>query len=123
MRLAREAAAQGAKYIAGPEFMATGYCFMPQIWQATEPANGPSVTLLENLTREEKVWLSAGFLEVKDRYFLNAYAVIRPDGEEDGRVYKQYVASFDGAFTKGVPGNHYIDIDLGRIDIGICYDN
>jgi len=38
-------------------------------------------------------------------------------------VRKQTVAAFEAFFTKDGPGSHVIETELGKIGVGICYEN
>jgi N-carbamoylputrescine amidase len=118
-----EAAGRGAQLIALPEFMASGYIFTREIWEAAEPAEGPTVRWLRESSARLGVWLSAGFLEAEGEDFFNTYVLTNPDGDEDGRVRKQTPAAAEAYFTRGEAGPHIIDSGVGRVGVGICYEN
>jgi N-carbamoylputrescine amidase len=118
-----EAARRGAALIVMPEFMPTGYVFTKEIWDAAEPAEGPTVRWLRMNSRAHGVWLGTSFLEAEGEDFFNTFLVTNPDGDIDGRVRKQTPAAFEAYFTRGEPGPHVIDTALGRLGVGICYEN
>jgi N-carbamoylputrescine amidase len=69
------------------------------------------------------VWLGTSYLEAEGEDFVNSFVITNPQGEEDGRVRKQTPAFAEAYFTKGEAGPHVIDTELGRIGVGICYEN
>ena len=118
-----EAARDGAELILLPEFLATGYAWTTDIWNAAEPAVGPTVEWLSRTSSRFQVWLGASFLEAEGDDFYNTFVLTAPDGSEAGRVRKQSPALWEAFFFRGQAGPHVIDTALGRIGVGICYDN
>lgn len=123
MPLVEQAAEKGARVITLPEFMPTGYLFTTAIWDAAEPKEGPTVTWLKENARRLGVYLGTSFLEVNGEDFFNTFVMTGPDGRERGRVQKQTPAPYENCFTKGQSGSHVIETELGKIGIGICYEN
>ena len=121
--LVEQAAREGAKIILLPEFMPTGYIFTTAIWDGAEPKNGLTVQWLKTNSKRLGVWLGTSFLEADGEDFFNTFVLTTPDGGEAGRVRKQTVAAFEAFFTKDGPGPHVIDTELGKIGVGICYEN
>ncbi len=121
--LVEEAARQGAELVILPEFLATGYIYTTDIWDAAEPSDGPTVQWLTRHAKRLGIHLGAGFLEVVGDHFLNTFAICDPNGHEAGRVRKQTPALFEAFFTKGEAGPHVIKTQLGLIGVGICYEN
>jgi len=122
-RFVDEAAGLGAKLIVLPEFMPTGYIFTKEIWDAGEPKEGPTVRWLRETSKKHGVWLGTSFLEAEGEDFFNTFVLTNPDGQEDGRVRKQTPAFAEAYFTKGDAGPHLINTELGKIGVGICYEN
>ena len=118
-----EAAKGGAQLIVLPEFMPTGYVFTKDIWDAGEPRDGLTVSWLVKHSKRLGVYLGTSFLEADGEDFFNTFVLTSPDGKEAGRVRKQTPAAFEAYFTKGAPGPHVIDTGLGRVGVGICYEN
>jgi len=118
-----EAASRGAELILLPEFMPTGYVFEKSIWDAGEPARGATVRWLEEQSARLGVYLGTSFLEAEGDDFFNTFVLTTPLGKEAGRVRKQTPALFEAYFTKGASGSHVIDTAIGRIGVGICYEN
>jgi N-carbamoylputrescine amidase len=123
VKFVEEAAQKGAKLIALPEFMATGYKLTKDIWDAGEPKNGPTVTWLKENSKRLGVYIGASYLEADSEDFFNTFVLTNPSGEEAGRVRKQTPASMEACFTKGEAGSHMIDTKFGKIGVGICYEN
>jgi N-carbamoylputrescine amidase len=118
-----EAAQKGAKLIVLPEFMATGYELTKIIWNSGEPKNGPTMKWLKENSKRLGVYLGASYLEADGEDFFNTFVLTNADGEEAGRIRKQTPASMEACFTKGESGSHVIDTKLGKIGVGICYEN
>jgi N-carbamoylputrescine amidase len=118
-----KAADEGAELIALPEFMPTGYIFTTAIWDGGEPGEGPTVEWLREHSGRLGVYLGTSFLEAEGEEFFNTFVLCAPDGREVGRVRKQTPAGFENYFTRGDTGPHYLDTELGRIGVGICYEN
>jgi len=118
-----EAAQRGASLIVLPEFMPTGYIFTKEIWDAAESREGPTMQWLRENSRRLRVWLGTSYLEAEGEDFYNSFVITNPRGEEDGRVRKQTPAFAEAYFTRGEAGPHVINTELGKIGVGICYEN
>lgn len=118
-----EAAQRGARLILLPEFMPTGYTYSKDIWNAAEPREGPTMRWLRENSSRLGVWLGTSYLEAEGEDFVNSFVITNPAGEEDGRVRKQTPAFAEAYFTRGEAGPHVIETELGRIGVGICYEN
>jgi len=118
-----EAVARGAKLVLLPEFLATGYVFTKAIWDGAEPKHGPTARWLADQSKRHGVHLGASFLEADGEDFFNTFVLTTPAGGEAGRVRKQTPAIFEAYFTRGDDGPHVIDTELGRVGVGICYEN
>lgn len=118
-----EAARRGAELILLPELMPTGYLLCDAIWDAAEPTQGPTASWLRDQARRFGVYLGTSFLEADGEDFYNTFVLASPEGMEAGRVRKQTPALHEARFFKGLVGPHVIDTALGRIGVGICYEN
>jgi N-carbamoylputrescine amidase len=121
--LVEQAARAGAQLILLPEFMPTGYIFTTAIWDGAEPKRGSTVQWLCENSKRLNVWVGTSFLEADGEDFFNTFVLATPDGKEAGRVRKQTPAAFEAFYTKGGAGPHVMDTELGRIGVGICYEN
>ena len=118
-----QAAQKGAKLIALPEFMPTGYTFTKTIWDAGEPKDGPTVKWLKDNSKKLGVYLGTSYLEAEGDNFFNTFVMTNPDGSEVGRVRKQTPAIFEAFFTKGDLNPHVFDTEIGKVGVGVCYEN
>lgn len=121
--LAERAAAEGAQIVLFPEFMPTGYVFTEEIWDGAEPGDGPTSRWLSGTSRKLGVWLGTSFLEAEGSDFYNTFVLSRPDGKVAGRVRKQSPAAVEANFFKGQGGSHVVETGLGKVGVGICYEN
>jgi N-carbamoylputrescine amidase len=121
--LVEQAARAGAQLILLPEFMPTGYIYSTAIWDGAEPKRGLTVQWLCENSKRLNVWVGTSFLEADGEDFFNTFVLATPDGKEAGRVRKQTPAAFEAFYTKGGAGPHVMDTELGRIGVGICYEN
>jgi N-carbamoylputrescine amidase len=121
--LVHRAAQEGAKLILLPEFMPTGYIWNASVWDSAEPKEGPTVRWLKENSKRLGVWLGTSFLEADGKDFFNTFVLATPDGDEAGRVRKQTPAAYEAYFFRGGSGPHVIDTELGKIGVGICYEN
>ena len=123
LQLLEEAARQGAQLVLLPEFLPTGYVFHPIIWDAAEPARGQTAQWLSEHCRRLGIHAGTSFLEAEGEDFYNTFVLTGPDGNELGRVRKQTPAAAEAFYTRGEAGPHVIPTSLGRIGVGICFEN
>jgi predicted amidohydrolase len=121
----REAAGHGARLVAFPECILTGYCFQSkdEAWPHAEPIPGPSTQALGRVCQELGVWMVLGMLEVDGDRLYNACALVGPNGVA-GR-YRKIHLPFLGVDRFTTPGNEPFAVhDLGGLRLGmtICYD-
>lgn len=121
--LVHVAARQGAKIVLTPELMPCGYTLTEAIWEYAEPFNGRTVAWLRELAKQLHIFLGTSFLEAQDEDFYNTFALAAPDGSIVGKVRKNPPASLEAFFYRGGYGSHVIETALGRIGVGICYEN
>lgn len=117
------AAQQGALVVLLPELMPGGYGMTEEIWDSAETINGRSVEWLMNTAGRYRIHLGFTFLEAEGEDFYNTFVLAGPDGECLGRVRKNPPASVEAYLYKAGADRHVIDTALGRIGIGICYEN
>ncbi len=118
-----QASAQGAQFIVFPEFMSQGYRLTPELWSAGEPLDGPTTHWLCEQSRLSGAYIGASFLECDGSDFWNAFALSSPAGKIVGTVRKQFPSIWEAYFFRGYHGPQFIDTELGRIGVGICFDN
>ncbi|NUM46562.1 MAG: carbon-nitrogen hydrolase family protein [Anaerolineales bacterium] len=121
--MAEQAKIQGAQLVLFPEFMPQGYLLTPALWDSAEPFDGPTTRWLAETARRLGIYLGTSFLEARDGHFLNTFVLAEPSGKIVGAVRKRNPSMWEAYFFKGERGAPYIDTDLGRIGVGICFDN
>ena len=121
--LVKEAARQGAQIVLAPELMPCGYTLTEAIWNYAEPFNGQTVAWLSRLAKQYNIYLGTSFLEVSGDNFYNTFALAAPEGSIVGKVRKNPPASLEAYFYRGGNDSHVIETALGRIGVGICYEN
>jgi N-carbamoylputrescine amidase len=122
-RFVARARDRGAQLILCPEFLAAGYVYDPSLWQAAEPQGGPTERWLRRMAIEHRVHIGASYLEVSGDDFFNTFALLQPNGAVAGRVRKESLPGFEGWYFSSCPGSKVIETRIGRIGVGICYDN
>ena len=121
--LVKQAADKGAKLILLPEFMPNGYMLVEDVWDTAETINGHVVEWLLGTAKRFGVYLGFSFLEAEREDFYNSFVLSSPGGKLLGRVRKNPPASVEAYFYKAGTDSHVIETELGRIGVGICYEN
>ena len=122
-RWVRQAAEAGAKLVALPELFSGGYWLNEQAWDTAEPQDGPTEAWLRETAHRHGIYLGGSYLQARGEDFFNVFALATPAGQIAGRVPKRQAASVEAYLFRGQQSSHVIDTDLGRVGIGICYDN
>lgn len=118
-----QAAQQGAELVLLPEMMPGGYTLNEAIWETAEPFDGPSTQWMRGLSKRLKLYLGTSFLEADGDNFYNTFVLSGPEGEIVARVRKCPPASFEAYFFAGGSDSHWFDTPIGRIGVGICFEN
>ena len=120
-----EAAEAGAQVIVLPELCTSGYVFrdLDECWSRAEPADGPTVQLLRELSLQHHAIVVGGFCERSDgdRPF-NSAAVV-----ENGEVLTVYRKTHlwdteKRVFAVGDQPAPVVTTSVGQIAVMICYD-
>ena len=120
--LVEQAAAQGARFILMPELTPGGYLLTPEIWNTAETKNGKSIHWLKTTAKRLEVYLGMSYLEAEESDFYNSFVLATPNGEIAGRVRKNPPASAEACFFRSGDDPHFIDTEIGRIGVCICYE-
>jgi N-carbamoylputrescine amidase len=123
MALVEQAAGQGAKLVLLPELMSGGYTLSEAIWDTAEAFDGPTTRWMRALSRRLGIYLGTTFLEAEGEDFFNTFVLCDPAGEVAGRVRKSPPASFEAYYFTAGNDRHWFDTPLGRIGVGICFEN
>jgi len=114
---------RGAQLILFPEFMSQGYRLTTELWDSAEPFDGPTVSWLREVARNHNILVGSSFLELRNGNFYNTFVLASPGGKIAGKVYKRQPSMWEAYFFKGERGPQHIDTEIGRIGVGICFDN
>lgn len=117
------AAEQGATLVLMPELMPSGYMTTEEIWNSAETIDGQSVKWLLSIAKRFRIYLGFSFLEAEGEDFYNSFVLASPEGKLMGRVRKNPPASIEAYFYKAGSDPHVIETEIGRIGVGICYEN
>lgn len=118
-----KAAAEGAQLVVFPEFMPQGYRLTKEIWKASEKMDGKTTEWLKEISRTYGIYTGTSFLELEGNHFYNTFVLAGPKGEIAGWVRKRNPSIWEAYFFRGYKGKQYIDTEIGRIGVGICFDN
>ncbi|KAF1709250.1 hypothetical protein CSC70_10520 [Pseudoxanthomonas kalamensis DSM 18571] len=118
-----DAARRGARLVLLPEMMPGGYALSEAIWDTAEPLDGPTTRWMRALSKRLGLYIGTSFLEVENEDFYNAFVLTGPDGDIVARVRKNPPASFEAYFFAAGNDPHWFDTPIGRIGVGICYEN
>lgn len=75
------------------------------------------------LSRQSRIYLGTSFLEADGEHFYNTFVLTGSEGEIVARVRKNPLASFEAYFFTGGADCHWLDTPIGRIGVGICFEN
>ena len=114
---------KGAKLVLLPELMPSGYMATEEIWSSAETIHGRSVKWLLSTAKRFDIYLGFSFLEAEGEDFYNSFVLSSPEGKLLGRVRKSPPASIEAYFYRAGSDSHVIETELGRIGVGICYEN
>jgi nitrilase len=133
-RLITEAAAQGARLVALPEY----FCFMghkdsDKLQIAEAPGEGPIQAFLAMQARMHQLWIIGGTLPIRmedSRRARNRCCVYAPDGTQVAHYDKLHLFAFDNGsekFDEGrvlKAGRQPVAAQLGdwRVGFSVCYD-
>ena len=129
--MVRAAAGQGAQLVLLQELFATPYFCIEQdpacFALAEEAGNSPLLRRFAALAAELGVVLPVSFFERAGQAYFNTVAIIDADGRNLGLYRKAHIPDGPGYqekyyFTPGDTGFRTWDTRVGRIGVGICWD-
>lgn len=121
--LVDQAARRGAKLVLLPELMPSGYVLTEELWNYAETISGSSVQWLLRMAKYHNIFLGFTFLEAKGEDFYNTFVLGGPGGTLLGNVRKSPPCSVEAYFFRSGADRHVIDTEIGRIGVGVCYEN
>jgi predicted amidohydrolase len=120
-RLARAAAAQGARLIVLPELFNTGYVYSPRLTASAEAADGPTVARLLALSRALGAWLGGTLLLREGGQVFNTFVLAGPGGQLV-RYAKRHPFLWEGCYFAAGRAPIIANTPLGRLGLMICWD-
>lgn len=122
-RQADRAAADGAEWIALPEFFSTGVAFRTDLSQEAAPVDGAPTQLLSDLARRHGVHVGGSTLvRDVDGHVRNAFLLAGPEGEVFGRHDKDLPTMWENALYVGGTDPGRIDTDSLTVGIALCWE-
>ena len=118
--LIERAVNEGAKLVALPEMSLSGYTLNKEMWDYSEPVDGPTEKWLKEKAMKHQIFLCGGLTQHEGSDFYNTYLIVSPEGETIGRVRKTQTEF--NIHRAGPLDGHIVDTDSFRIGIGICAD-
>ena len=122
-RLVEKTAQVGAELVLLPELFSGGYWVCEKMWDTAEPQEGRTEAWLCETASRLGLYLGGSYLMAREEEFYNVFALATPAGEIAGRVPKQKPGSIEAYLFRGQESSHIIETTLGRVGVGICYDN
>ncbi|RLA39479.1 MAG: carbon-nitrogen hydrolase family protein [Gammaproteobacteria bacterium] len=119
--LAEDAANQGAKVIAVPEFFTTPIVLDDCVYQCALPPENQALDLLKEIATNYEVIIGGSYLEKRNGEVFNCYALVRPDGTVT-RHYKDIPTMIENAFYIGGNTAGIHQTDMGRIGTALCWE-
>jgi len=124
-RLAAEAVARGAAWVALPEFFNTGVAWEPALADAIEEEQGPAGSFLRAFSRDHGVVIGGSFLcRLEDGSVRNRYLAFA-GGERVGRHDKDQPTMWENAFYEGgAPDDTGVLGPCGGLRVGaaLCWE-
>ncbi len=136
-RLVAEAAGQGARLVALPEYFCLMGAETDKLDRAEAPGDGPIQSALMEMAQAHDVWVVGGTLPLRcsdPQRVLNACCVISPQGRIATRYDKLHLFRFDNgreSYDEGavlLAGESPVTLDAQvdgvslRIGLSVCYD-
>jgi predicted amidohydrolase len=124
----KRAKKKGANLIVFPELSLTGYIVRDLAYELAEPIKGPSMRLLEDVAKKEKVYIVFGMIEKSEKahaVLYNTAVLIGPEGFV-GKYQKMHLPTHSVFEEKRYfrPGYQapVFETAIGKIGLMICYD-
>ncbi len=122
-RQADAAAAQGAQWIALPEFFSTGVAYVPSLAHSAAPPDGAPAQLLRDLARRHGVHVGGSALvRDADGHVRNAFLLAGPDGELLGRHDKDLPTMWENALYTGGTDPGLIEAEGRTVGVALCWE-
>lgn len=123
LALIKKAKDDGSELILLPELLPNGYIYDKRITNSAEEINGAIEKWLKTQGKKFKVFIGTSFLQKANKKVLNTFTLVGPDGKVRGRVSKKSTPFYESFFIDNGDTSRSIDTEIGKIGIGICFDN
>ncbi len=122
-RQAERAAADGAAWIALPEFFSTGVAFRTDLSLNAAPVGGEPTKLLSNLARRHGIHVGGSTLvRDEDGHVRNAFLLAAPDGKLIGRHDKDLPTMWENALYVGGTDPGRIQTEELTVGVALCWE-
>ena len=120
-RLARQAAAQGARLIVLPELFNNGYVYTQRLTASAEGEDGATLRFLANLSAELKAIIGGTLLLRENGRIFNTFALVEPNGKIH-KYRKQFPFLWEHLYFDAGNAPLIAETELGRIGLMTCWD-
>jgi len=128
VKCVKKAKKKDVNIVVFPELSLTGYIIRDLIYELAEPINGPSVRLLEDLAKKEKMHIVFGMIERSEKahaVLYNTAVLLGPEGFI-GKYQKMHLPTHSvfeekRYFRPGYQASVF-DTEIGKVGLMICYD-
>jgi predicted amidohydrolase len=128
VKCVKKAKKKDVNIVVFPELSLTGYIIRDLVYELAEPINGPSVRLLEDLAKKEKMHIVFGMIERSEKahaVLYNTAVLLGPEGFI-GKYQKMHLPTHSvfeekRYFRPGYQASVF-DTEIGKVGLMICYD-
>lgn len=117
----KEAAEQGAKLIAVPEFCTSRLPMLPQASAAVMPTDNLVIDLFKGLAAKYQCWLGGSMLVYEEGEIYNRYHFFEPNGNIHTHD-KDYPTMWEGCFYTGGDDDGVFETELGGVGAAVCWE-
>lgn len=120
-KMVREAASQGARLIALPEFFTSAITPDDRPYAAVLGASNHAVGLLQKLSRELDIWVGGSLLQEERGEIYNRYTFVEPNQSLHTHD-KDLPTMWENAFYVGGRDDGVFQSDLGMVGAAVCWE-
>lgn len=119
--LARQALAQGARWVILPEFFPSAVAFHPHMLDAWQPHDGAPFQLMARLAREHGAVVGGSFIAECDGDTRNRFLLVFPDGSH-WHHDKDIPTMWENCYYQGGGDDGVLDTPRGRVGVAMCWE-
>lgn len=117
----KEAAGQGAKLIAVPEFCTSRLPMLPQAAEAVLPTDNLVIDLFKSLAAKYQCWIGGSMLVYEAGEVYNRYHFFEPNGQVHTHD-KDFPTMWEGCFYTGGDDDGVFETELGGVGAAVCWE-